>query len=215
VQFHYRLEHPERFVDLVTLLAARVAQVLNMSALSNDLGISVPTVKSWLSILEASQVVYRLRPFHVNLGSRLVKAPKLYFTDVGLAAHLTGTLTRDAILRGPLSGALFENFIVQEALKAFCHAGRAAPLFCYRTHKGVEVDLVVESRPFELTPIEVKLAKTPHAGMAKGIESLRAAAGKGVRVEPGYVACMTERGFPLTRGVRAVPWKDLPAILRS
>jgi hypothetical protein len=75
------------------------------------------------------------------------------------------------------------------------------------------VDLVVESTPFSLTPIEIKLSKTPHAGMAKGIERLCASAGRGVSVEPGYVVCLAERSFPLTRGVRAVPWRELPDIL--
>ncbi len=214
VQFHYRLEHPERFRDLMALLAARTAQALNMNALSNDLGISVPTVKSWIGILEASQIVYRLRPYHVNLGSRLVKTPKIYFTDIGLVCHLAGSATREAVLRGPLAGALFENFVVQEALKIFAHSGRPAPLFYYRTNNNLEVDLIVEKNPRELVPIEIKLSKTPHPGMAGGITRLRALQGKTPLLLPGYVVCLADRSFPLSRADRAVSWRELPSLIK-
>ena len=213
VQFHYRLDHPERFRDLVTLLAARTAQSLNMTGLSNDIGISVPTIKAWIGILEAAQLVFLLRPYHVNLGSRLVKTPKLYFNDIGLVAHLTGITTREALLHGPMAGALFENFVMQEAVKTFAHAGLHSPLSYYRTNNGLEVDLLVEHSPAWVTPIEIKLSKTPRPDMARGIERLRALEKPGTRLGPGYVVCMTDTDGALSREDRAVSWRQLPGIL--
>jgi len=213
VQFHYRLEHPELFREMVTLLAARTTQSLNMTGLSNDLGISIPTIKSWIGILEASQLVFLLRPYHVNMGSRLVKTPKLYFNDIGLVAHLTNMTTREAILRGPLSGPLFENFVVQEAVKTFAHAGLHPPLFYYRTNNGLEVDLLVEHSPTLVTPIEIKLSRTPRHDMSRGIERLRALQKSERHLGPGYVVCMTDDGIALNREDRAVSWRQLPEIL--
>jgi predicted AAA+ superfamily ATPase len=212
-QFHYRLDHPERFRDLVVLLAARTAQFLNMAGLSNDLGVSIPTIKSWIGILEASQLVFLLRPYHVNLGSRLVKTPKLYFNDVGIVAHLTGITTREALLHGPLAGQLFENFVVQEAVKTFAHAGLHPPLFYYRTNNGLEVELLVEHSPTLVTPIEIKLSKTPRHDMARGIERLRSLQKSERNLGPGYVVCMTDDGIALNREDRAVSWRQLPEIL--
>src|SRR5262249_22176417 len=90
VQTHYRIAHPTLFRDFVFLLASRTAQMLNLQSFSSDLGVSVPTIKSWVKILEASQLIYLLRPYHVNLGSRIVKSPKVYFSDIGLVCHLAG-----------------------------------------------------------------------------------------------------------------------------
>jgi uncharacterized protein len=173
----------------------------------------VPTIKSWIGILEASQIVFLLRPYHVNLGSRLVKAPKIYFADVGLAAHLAGVTAREALLAGPMAGHLFENFVVQEVLKTFAHAGLHAPIFYYRTNNGLVVDLLVEHAPLAATPIEIKLAKTPRADMARGIERLRAMQGTKIHLGPGYVVCMTDSELALNRDDRAVSWRQLPEIV--
>ena len=191
---------------MILLLAARTAvQVLNLQSLSNDLGISIPTLKKWVRILEISRLIYLLRPYHTNLGSRLIKSPKLYFTDIGLVCHLTGIRDNAGPTRGPLAGALFENFVVQELLKHYAHRGRQAPLFFYRNNHNLEVDLVIETAANTLLPLEVKLNRTPHPGMAHAIERLRNLNKKNIRILPGYVVAPIDGMFALTRTERAAP----------
>jgi len=129
----YNIGNLRDFQRFIQLLAARCAQVLNLSTFSRDLGVSVPTVKNWLSILEAGRIIYLLPPYHSNLGKRITKAPKLYFLDIGLVCYLTGIKDEDHLLKGPLSGALFENFCVQETVKMFFHQGRRPNLYFLRT----------------------------------------------------------------------------------
>ena len=203
VQTHFRLEKITHFRDLMFLLAARTGQLLNYQSLANDLGVSVPAVKLWVRVLEISQILYLLRPYYVNLGSRIVKAPKIYFSDCGLASYLTGTQGRKALVRGPLAGALFENFVIQEILKHYFNQGKTPPLFYYRTNNGLEVDLLIERRPGVLIPCEIKLNRTPHAGMAASIARLRRLNKKKILIEPGYLIAPLEGSFPLTREVRA------------
>jgi len=97
--------------------------ILNMSQFANDLGVSVPTIKSWLSILEAGRIIYLLPPYYVNLGKRITKSPKIYFLDIGLVCYLTGIRDRDHLLKGPLAGSLFENFCISETIKLFSTRG--------------------------------------------------------------------------------------------
>jgi len=134
---------------------------------------------------------------------------------VGLVAHLTGVTAREALLAGPMAGPLFETFVVQEALKAFAHAGLRPPLFYYRTNNGLEVDLLVEHSPLHVTPIEIKLGRTPRSEMARGLERLRALQGAKVRIGPGYVACMADSELALGRQDRAVSWRQVPEIVRN
>ena len=157
VQLHYGLEKTTLFRDLLFLLAARCSQILNYQSLANDLGLSVPTIKSWIKILEASQIIYLLRPFYVNLGSRIIKAPKVYFTDIGLVSYITGNRQKKAVTRGPQAGALFENFVIQELFKHYANLGRTAPLYYYRTNNGLEVDLIIEEKLGKIKPCEIKL----------------------------------------------------------
>ncbi len=146
----------ERFLGLC---AGRIGQILNVSSLANDAGISHTTAAQWLTILEASYIVYRLRPFFTNIGKRLVKSPKLYFYDVGLAARLL-EIERPAHLRNhPLKGNLFENLIVSEILKYRYNRNLPDNLFFYRDNKGNEIDMVLSigGVPF---PVEIKSGQT-------------------------------------------------------
>lgn len=125
--------------------AVRTGQILNMSELSRDLGVSVPTVKRWLSVLEASYQIYLLCPYYRNIGKRLVKAPKLYFVDTALATYLLGLHDKDTLVGSPHFGNLFETFVVMDILKRFYHSGEnKPPLYYLRTRDGLEVDLVIE-----------------------------------------------------------------------
>ena len=165
----YNIGNLRDFQRFLQLLAARCAQQLNLSEYSRELGVAVPTIKNWLSILEASRIVYLLPPYHANLGKRIVKAPKLYFLDIGLVAHLTGIRGRELLLKGPLAGPLFENFCIQETVKIYLHRGERPPLFYLRTAAGLEVDLLVERTFGKVVPVEIKLNKTPSASLASSL----------------------------------------------
>ena len=149
----------ERFVTFVRMCAARSGQVVNLSGLGADCGITHNTARSWLSVLEASYVVLRLPPFHANLNKRLVKSPKLYFTDPALAAWLVGIERPADLAHHRLRGALFETWVVSELAKFRLNGGREPRLAFFRTHTGVEVDAVVDLAPAPLA-IEAKSGAT-------------------------------------------------------
>jgi uncharacterized protein len=147
------------FEKFVRLCAGRVGQVLNMNSLAGDAGISHTTAKAWLSLLEASYVVFLLRPWFGNVSKRLIKSPKLYFFDVGLAAYLLGIQTAAQMSRDPLRGNLFENLVVIDALKYQYNRGERSSLHYYRDSRGHEVDLLVDAGG-RLCPIEIKSGAT-------------------------------------------------------
>ena len=160
------------FEHFMRLLAGRVGQVLNLSALASDLGVSSTTLKEWLSVLEASHAVFRLNPYFENFGKRIIKSPKVYFTDVGLASYLLGIESPTHAARDPLIGGLFENMVVIEALKSRLNAGKTPELYFYRDNKGNEVDLLFRQNR-QLIPIEIKSAMTFNTEFVKGITRFR------------------------------------------
>jgi uncharacterized protein len=155
----------ERFLKLC---AGRVGQVLNLQSLGNDTGVSHTTTRAWLTLLEASYIVLLLQPWHANLSKRLIKSPKIYFHDVGLAAFLMGLENEIQVGRDPLRGNLFENLVVVEALKYRYNRGRRSNLFFYRESNGNEVDLLAESSR-RLCAIEIKAGATVNPDYFKGL----------------------------------------------
>lgn len=150
----------DTFIVFVRLLAGRVGQLLNKESLARDAGISVPTVTKWLNVLEASYVIYRLRPYYNNFGKRQTKAPKIYFTETGLAAYLIGIRESTQLFSHPLLGNLFENMVVMEALKCRLNKGEEPDMWFYRNATGtVEVDLLLEHGGC-LSPYEIKASST-------------------------------------------------------
>jgi len=214
VQPFYRLEKISHFRDLLFLLAARSSQVLNYQSLSNDLGVSIHAVKLWVSILEISQVIFLLRPYHINLGSRIVKSPKVYFTDIGLVNYLIGNKSKSALTRGAQAGAIFENFVVQELLKHYFNLGLTPPLYYYRTNNGLEIDIIIEEKAGVIRPCEIKLTKTPNANMLNSIERLRNLnKSKKLSILDGCLISLVDKSFPLTKTSRAYNLKEfLPVI---
>lgn len=161
------------FQKFLTLLAGRVGQVINFSSLANDVGVSTATIRNWVSVLTASFVVFELPPFFENIRKRVIKAPKLYFTDVGLAAFLLGIHTGEQLARDPLRGNLYENLVIADVLKARYNAGKRAELFFYRDSHGHEVDLLIREAG-ALTPVEIKSASTFSPHFLKGLERFHA-----------------------------------------
>ncbi len=159
------------FQTFLRLCAGRVGQLLNLSALGNDCGVTHSTAKSWISVLEATFIAFRLPPFHRNLGKRLVKSPKLYFYDTGLLCHLLDIETPAQIATHPLRGAIFENWVIAEIAKYRLHRGHQPRLCFYRDQRGLEVDLLVEHAQRTIA-VEIKAAATPSAHFFDALASL-------------------------------------------
>jgi len=157
------------FQRFVRLCAGRVGQLLNLSALGADAGVTHVTARHWLSVLEASYVVFRLPPYHGNMNKRLVKSPKLYFHDVGLASWLLGIESRRQLQTHPLRGALFENAVVTEVLKHACNRGRRPELLFFRDSTGLECDLLYPSEG-RILAIETKSGATVASDWFTGLE---------------------------------------------
>ena len=159
------------FRRFVNLLAANVTQVLNMSTYANNLGVSVPTIKNWLSVLEASYVIFLLPPYYQSYGKRTVKSPKVYFYDAGIVSYLTAVDTYEQYQQGPMAGPLFENYIVSEVLKKEYHTNTHAQFYYYRTSDGLEIDLIVDRKQHREL-IEIKKSSSFSPRMTKPIETI-------------------------------------------
>lgn len=161
-----------KFETFLKLCASRTAQILNLSNLGNDCGINHNTAKSWLSVLETSYILHLVRPHHKNFRKRLVKAPKMYFVDVGLAAYLLNIRRPKHVDSHPLKGALFETFVAGEILKHQLNRGKTGNLYYFRDNAGNEVDLILEEG-LDLAPIEIKLGKTVNEDFFRGLRYYR------------------------------------------
>ncbi|MEK7720407.1 MAG: DUF4143 domain-containing protein, partial [Bacteroidota bacterium] len=161
-----------QFELFVRLCAGRVGQIFVAGNLANDVGVTVPTIQSWLSILEASYIVYLLRPFHANLNKRLTKSPKIFFYDVGLAAFLSGITEPYQLYTSPLKGPLFENMVVMEMLKSKYNHFRPYQLYHYRDSNHNEVDLILDYTT-HLDAIEIKSSATFDTSFLKGLNHIR------------------------------------------
>jgi uncharacterized protein len=163
------------FEKFLRLLAGRIGQPLNLSSLGNDVGIDQKTVKHWLSILEASYIIFRLPPYFENFGKRLIKSPKYYFVEVGLLVYLLGIEEPEQLKRDPLVGSIFENLVIIEIVKALLNRGKEGNVYFFRDHAGEEVDLLLPKGRSAI-PIEIKSAATFSNSFLKGISRYRSVA---------------------------------------
>lgn len=160
-----------QFQTFLKLCAGRIGSLFNASELSGEVGVSVNTIKSWLSVLQASYIIKLLPPFYENISKRLTKTPKLYFYDTGLACYLLDIETEQQLSRDKMRGHLFENFVIMEALKERYNHGKESNLFFYRDSNDVEVDLLLK-KGNEYCAIEIKSSQTYHPDFEAGIKSL-------------------------------------------
>jgi len=179
---------------------------LNLSEVARDLGIAVNTAKVWLSILEATYQVIVLRPYLANIGKRLIKSPKVYFTDVDLLCYLTGLKDPEHAASGPMGSAILETVVLSEIVKTLTHRGIEPKIYFWRTLAGLEVDFIVESEG-KLIPIEVKLSTTPHPRMASSIKIFLNDFGN--KTGPGYVINPGDITLSLGKVVTALPFAVL------
>ncbi|MDI9471252.1 MAG: ATP-binding protein [Bacillota bacterium] len=197
----------DKFLRFLTLLAGRVGQVLNLSAMSGEVGVSSTTLSEWLSVLEASYIVYRLKPYFSNITKQQIKSPKIYFTEIGLASYLLGIETENQVSRDPLRGNLFENLIVSEVLKSRLNQNKDPNIYYMRTAKGVEVDLIVKNEG-ELYPFEIKTSMTPNKSFSRHILSFASAEKNALKPRIIY----TGQSYPQFSGVEYVNYKELKNI---
>lgn len=194
------------FQSFLRALAARSAQLLDLTGLSRDLGVAVNTVKAWLSVLETTFQVIILRPYFSNIGRRLVKTPKVYFTDTGTLCHLVGLKDSAHAASGPMNGAIVETAVLMEIIKTYRHRGEEPHIYFWRTSNGGEVDFIIESNG-ALIPIEVKATATPRPAMADTMRQFQR--DHPDRVESGYLVHLgSESGF-VGSDIRSVPFLKL------
>jgi uncharacterized protein len=195
------------FSRFLALCAGSVGQLLNASRLGSDCGLNHGTVRQWISVLEASYIVFRLAPHHRNFRKRVVKTPKLYFHDTGLAARLLGIEAPEQLATHPLRGALFENWVISECIKGRCNRGKASNVYFWRDNLGLEVDMLAETGG-RLSPLEIKAGKTLADDWFKSLIAWRTLAGRSA----GPASLVYGGDQPWQReGISVIPWRALPA----
>jgi hypothetical protein len=197
-----KIQELETFQRFVRLCAGRTGQLLNYSSLAADCGITHNTAKAWISVLEASYIVFQLRPHHASFNKRLVKASKLYFYDVGLVCWLLGIQTPEQIATHPLRGSIFETLVISEWLKSFFNRGERPHFHFWRDSNGVEVDLLIE-RGERVMPVEIKSGKTVTREFFAGLEKWTALAGD-MAIDPTLVYGGDDNY--LHRGIKIMSW---------
>ena len=205
-----QVENQTAFETFVRLLAGRVGQVVNLQSLSDDVGVDAKTLKRWLSVLEASYVIVRLPPYYRNLGKRLVKSPKVYFTDVGLVSYLLGITDPSQVARDPLYGGLFENMVVMDFYKTRFNRQLRQDFFYIRDNSGIEVDFVVEQNR-RLHLFEIKGAMTPDPNAARNMEKIRRCASEVASCDVVY----SGSEWPLAGGGKFVNYAEASRRLLS
>lgn len=188
------------FRQLITLLASRVGQVIQYQSLATEIGVSIPTIKRWLSILEASYILFLLPPYYKNFGKRVVKNPKIYFYDVGLVSYLTGVYTEALYNNGPLAGQIFENYIITEIMKNNFNHNLDLNFYYFRDSNGLEVDLLVDHGQ-RLDFIEIKKSSTYVPKMLSAIKKLKS------EQDQGYLLYRGQE-VPEAAGLQVMNYQD-------
>ena len=204
------LENLAAFEKLLSLCAGRIGQLVNYSNLAVEVGVDVKTVKSWLGILQASYIIHLLPPYFRNFSKRVVKTPKLYFYDTGLASHLLRIRSSEDLANHAMRGALFENLVVTELLKGRFNHGKRSNLYFWRDRSGHEVDVILD-RGVEVWPIEIKSGQTITSAYFKGLEKFHQISGQ----QAGWVFYGGEDGQKRSNGIEVKGWRELASRDRS
>ncbi|MCX5781366.1 MAG: ATP-binding protein [Elusimicrobia bacterium] len=204
-----QVENLHTFDKFIRMLASRIGQIVNYNSIANDVGVSQPTIRKWLSLLEASYIAFVLPPYFANIGKRLIKTPKIYFYDTGLVSYLLGIENPRALRHHYLRGALFENFVVSEFLKSRFNKGMSSNLLFFRDRTGNEADLVVENA-LSVDLVEIKSAETYNESLSKGINKVKDMIRKKTR--KAYVVYAGEKELSI-KGIDYLPWRKIPTEL--
>ena len=189
------------FFKFITAVAARTSQMLNLSDISRDIGISIPTAKQWLSILVTSGIVVLLEPLHSNRLNRLIKSPNLYFLNTGLCSYLTRWQSPKSLEAGAMSGAIFETYVISEIIKGYQNQGKTPPLLYYRDKDKREIGLILEQNG-HYSPIEIKKSSAPKKDAIRHFSLLEK---NGFTLGTGAVICLSKELLPLDKNNWIVP----------
>jgi len=189
------------FVNFIRALAARTSQLLNYANIAGEIGINETTVKSWLSILQTSGLIYLLQPYSRNLTNRVIKTPKVYFLDTGLVCYLTKWNTPETLENGALSGAILETYTVSEIIKSYWHNGKSPAIYFYRDKDKREVDIILEENG-KLHPLEIKQKTNPNTDDLRNFAVLSRFKKE---TAPGGVLCLAPTHLPLGKKDHAIP----------
>ena len=200
-----------KFEIFLKLCAGRTGQVLNMTSLGNDCGVNHATVKNWLSVLEASYIIKLMRPYYRNFNKRLIKSPKLYFWDTGLAAFLLDIQNEKQMTTHPLKGMLFESFVASEMVKHRFNAGKTDHLYFFRDNSGNEVDLICD-HGIELDAVEIKSGQTVASDFFKGLAFL---SGLTDAVRQSYLVYGGEKQFVRGNNIHVTPWRRIRDVVET
>lgn len=185
------------FMKFMKTVAARIGNLLDYNDIAKDIGISQPTAKAWMSILVSCGIVFLLHPYSNNVTNRIVKTPKIYFSDTGLACYLTGWKTSEVLENGAMSGAFFENYVVSEIRKSYIHNGKTPSLYFYRDKDKKEIDLILEDNNI-LYPVEIKKKANPDKNDIRNFSVLEKL---NVQTGTGMVICLTKNNLPVKDNV--------------
>ena len=189
------------FQQFIEILTANVGQILNLSKIGSLCGVSHTTARKWLSVLEASRLVYLLKPFSRNLRKRVVKTPKIYFTDTGMVAHILREANPRALRNGVMGGALFENAVIMDMVKANYSNGSPWQFYFYRDNNNVEVDVILV-RGSQYIPIEIKLSRTPTDQMIAGLRTVK----KLLHAEESFLLSSRRDSVTMAEGITSMHW---------
>lgn len=190
-----------QYADFMRATAARCSQLLNVASIAQDVGIRQEKAKAWLAVLEKSGIIFYLHPYSNNQLKRTVRAPKLYFHDCGLVAHLTRWSSPETLGAGAMAGAFVENFVVSEVYKSFLNTGVEPPLYYYRDHDAKEIDLIIEENGV-LHPIEIKKTASPNLGMIRSFKTLDKGS---MPVGRGAIVCAAQMFGALNANTLIIP----------
>ena len=200
------IENLNAFSRFLGLCAGRVGQVLNLTSLANDTGIAVNTAKAWLSLLEASFIIYQIQPYYKNFSKRLIKSPKLYFYDTGVVCSLLKLIDSEMINTHYLYGSLFENLVISEIIKSQCHLGKSPSVYYWRESNGIEIDCIVEKGNNEILALEIKGGQTFTKDYMKNLRNF-AKTETGMKINKAIVYA-GEQSTNIN-DVQLIPWSKL------
>jgi predicted AAA+ superfamily ATPase len=193
-----------QFQRYLVLLASRAGQLFNLSEIGKECGISQTTAKDWLTLLQATSIVYLLEPYVTNITKRVVKSPKLLFVDTGLLCYLLRIETVEQLIHSPFRGHVFENMVIMEKIKQYAGKGERAPCYFYRTANGIEVDLVIDQGD-HLDAYEIKFTSSPKVDMIRPLEELK----KDHAVKKCALLNLRKEKYPFSGGIVAEHWSSV------
>lgn len=206
------IENLNTFTRFLGLCAGRVGQILNLTSLANDAGIAVNTAKAWLSLLEASFIIYLLQPYYRNFNKRLIKSPKLYFYDVGVASSLLKISNAEMIRSHYAYGSLFENLVISEIIKSYYHRGMHPSVYYWRESNGTEIDCIIEKENNKILALEIKGGETYNPDYIKNLIKLPKSE-KGIEIEK-IVIYTGDKTIGITDS-KILSWNEFPAFLHK